>query len=114
MEKRFYFQNGLRVEIAKSPRFLHEVIEIATNFELAHYGGRLQRSIRVQPLQSHLQAITHPSGIRKVDGSEKHFKSGSFYPILEVSAWASKQSEPPSAVSIFVHNGSSLNGTTEE
>ncbi|KAE9337269.1 hypothetical protein PF008_g12613 [Phytophthora fragariae] len=37
MEKRFYFQNGLRAETAKkvkelSPRFLHEVIEIATNF----------------------------------------------------------------------------------
>ncbi|GMF22820.1 unnamed protein product [Phytophthora fragariaefolia] len=44
MEKRFYFQNGLRSETAKkvkelSPRFLHEVIEIATNFEFAHCGG---------------------------------------------------------------------------
>ncbi|EGZ14315.1 hypothetical protein PHYSODRAFT_434497, partial [Phytophthora sojae] len=44
MEKRFYFQYGLRAETSKkvkelSPRFLHEVIEIATNFEFAHYGG---------------------------------------------------------------------------
>ncbi|EGZ21922.1 hypothetical protein PHYSODRAFT_493717, partial [Phytophthora sojae] len=44
MEKRFYVQNGLRAETAKkvkelSPRLLHEVIEIATNFEFAHYGG---------------------------------------------------------------------------
>ncbi|OWY99394.1 hypothetical protein PHMEG_00029605 [Phytophthora megakarya] len=67
----FYFQNGLRAETAKkvkelSPRFLHEVIEIATNFEFAHYGGgSLQRSIRVHPLQRHLQALNHPSGIRK-------------------------------------------------
>ncbi|EGZ07766.1 hypothetical protein PHYSODRAFT_528769, partial [Phytophthora sojae] len=40
MEKRFYFQNGLRAETAKkvkelSPRFLHDVIEIATNFYTA-------------------------------------------------------------------------------
>ncbi|EGZ06130.1 hypothetical protein PHYSODRAFT_531829, partial [Phytophthora sojae] len=53
MEKRFYSQNGLRAETAKkvkelSPRFLHEVIDIATNFEFAHYGG-----LSVKPAVSH-------------------------------------------------------------
>ncbi|OWZ22391.1 hypothetical protein PHMEG_0002922 [Phytophthora megakarya] len=50
----------------------------------------------------------------KATKETNHYVSGSFYAILEVSAWASKQSEPPSAVSMFVDNGSSLNGVTGE
>ncbi|OWZ00298.1 LOW QUALITY PROTEIN: hypothetical protein PHMEG_00028544 [Phytophthora megakarya] len=150
MEKRFYFQNGLRAETAKkvkelSPRFLHDVIEITTSFEFVHYGGQ---SAKVNTGPATLQALNHPSGIRKsrwvgkilqkvvreMSGLRlslviilghikpqckatkeiKHYVSGSFYAFLEVSAWASKQSEPPSAVSFFVGNGRSLNGVTEE
>ncbi|RAW22943.1 hypothetical protein PC110_g20618 [Phytophthora cactorum] len=62
MEKLFYFQNGLRAETAKkvkelSPRFLHEVIEIATNFEFAHYGGQAATSSTV--IQSFSKATTN-------------------------------------------------------
>ncbi|OWZ20530.1 hypothetical protein PHMEG_0005033 [Phytophthora megakarya] len=153
IEKRFYFQNGLRAETAKkvkelSPRFLHEVIEIAVNFEFAQYGGSLQRSMRVQPRQSHLQVLTPLGNPKKSMGRKNTSKGGSrdewtknatchncgqlghikpqckanketnryvsFFAILEVSAWALKESEPPSAVSNFVDNGSSVNGGTEE
>ncbi|KAF1333396.1 Retrovirus polyprotein, partial [Globisporangium splendens] len=45
MEKRFYFQNGLRSETAirvkeMSPTTLLEVIEHTTNFEFAHFSGK--------------------------------------------------------------------------
>ena len=44
MEKRFYFQHGLRSETSKkikeeSPDQLSQVMEIASNFEFAHFGG---------------------------------------------------------------------------
>ncbi|EGZ06129.1 hypothetical protein PHYSODRAFT_532005, partial [Phytophthora sojae] len=42
-----------------------------------------------------------------------HYVGGSFYAILEISALAFKQDETPAEVSIFVDNGSSLNGVTE-
>ncbi|OWZ00018.1 hypothetical protein PHMEG_00028883 [Phytophthora megakarya] len=120
MEKRFYFQNGLRAETATKmkelrPRFLHEVIKIATNFEFAHWG----QSAKVNEWTK--TATCHNYGQRghikpqcKANKETNHYVSGSFYAILEVSAWASKQSEPPSAVSIFVDNGSSLNGVTSK
>eukprot|EP00644_Phytophthora_capsici_P005109 jgi/Phyca11/96829/e_gw1.1.767.1 len=49
LEKRFFFQNGLREETAKkikeeSPSTLQEAIEIASNFEFAHYSGRPPRA----------------------------------------------------------------------
>ncbi|GMF40675.1 unnamed protein product [Phytophthora fragariaefolia] len=49
LEKRFFFQNGLREETAKkikeeSPNTLQEAIEIASNFEFAHYSGMFSPS----------------------------------------------------------------------
>ncbi|OWZ01964.1 hypothetical protein PHMEG_00026559 [Phytophthora megakarya] len=156
MEKRFYFQNGLRAETAKkvkelSSRFLHEVIEITTNFEFIHYGRQSAKVITGPATSKPSTSSKPPLGNQKKSMDRKntskgdsrdewtktatchnsgppghikpqckaiketnHYVSGSFYAILEVSAWASKQSEPPSAVSIFVDNGSSLNGVTEE
>ncbi|KAE8982676.1 hypothetical protein PR001_g23659 [Phytophthora rubi] len=156
MEKRFYFQNGLRAETAKkvkelSLRFLHEVIEIATNFEFAHYGG-----LSVKPAVSHQPSSKAVSSVKPAANSTtkpqerkppskrgpkedwrksatcnncgqfghikpqctstkemNHYVGGSFYAILEVSALAFKQDETPAEVSIFVDNGSSLNGVTE-
>lgn len=49
MEKRFYFQNGLRSETQSkikehSPGTLAEAIEIASNFEFAHFSGKPVRA----------------------------------------------------------------------
>ncbi|OWY94759.1 hypothetical protein PHMEG_00035422 [Phytophthora megakarya] len=126
---------GLRAETAKkvkelSSRFFHEVIEIATDFELAHYGRQSAKKKSMDRKNTSKgdskdewtkTATCHncgPPGHIKPQckaTKETNFNvSGSIDAILEVSAWASKQSEPPSAVSIFVDNGSSLNGVTEE
>ncbi|GMF44102.1 unnamed protein product [Phytophthora fragariaefolia] len=48
LEKRFFFQKGLREKTAKkikeeSPNTLQEAIEIASNFEFAYYSGRPPR-----------------------------------------------------------------------
>ncbi|OWZ05518.1 hypothetical protein PHMEG_00022383 [Phytophthora megakarya] len=137
--------NGLRAETAKkvkelSPRFLHEVIEIATNFEFAHYGGQSTKvdtgPATLKPSTRSKPTLRNPKNSRdewtktatyhncgqlghikpqcKATKETNHYISGSFYAILEVSAWASKRSEPRGAVSIFVDNGSSRNGVTEE
>ncbi|GMF18325.1 unnamed protein product [Phytophthora fragariaefolia] len=61
VQKRFFFQNGLREETAKkfkeeNPNTLQEAIEIASNFEFAHYSGRPPRvpskSFRPVPTES--------------------------------------------------------------
>ncbi|GMF62087.1 unnamed protein product [Phytophthora fragariaefolia] len=157
IEKRFYFQNGLRPETEKkvkelSPRFLHEVIEIATNFEFAHYGelsakttanhqpsSKAASSMKPEanntskPLERKLSpksgpkedwrksATCHNCGqvghIKPQCKSTKesnHYVGGSFNAILEVKALAYNQEEAATDVSIFVDNGSSLNGVTED
>ncbi|GMF35337.1 unnamed protein product [Phytophthora fragariaefolia] len=157
MEKRFYFQNGLRPETAKkvkelSPRFLHEVIEIATNFEFAHYGGlSAKTTANHQPSSKAVSSVKQeannsskprerklsPKSGPKEDWRKSatchncgqvglikpqckstkesnHYVGGSFYAILEVKALAYNQEEAATDVSIFVDNGSSLNGVTED
>ncbi|KAG4047543.1 hypothetical protein PC123_g17103 [Phytophthora cactorum] len=137
MEKLFYFQNGLRAETAKkvkelSPRFLHEVIEIATNFEFAHYGGQAATSSTV--IQSFSKATTNakPGNNKQIMSSaqkqsaksepKEDWESRPHVIIVDssgtssrsVKALASKEDEHPTDVSIFVDNGSSLNGVIED
>ncbi|GMF61036.1 unnamed protein product [Phytophthora fragariaefolia] len=132
--------------------FLHEVIEIATNFEFAHYGGlsanttaNHQPSSKTascvkpeayntsKPPERKLSAKSGPKAdwrksatchncgqvghIKPQCKSTKesnHYVGGSFYAILEVKALAYNQEEAATDVSIFVDNGSSLNGVTED
>ncbi|POM61728.1 polyprotein [Phytophthora palmivora] len=146
MEKRFYFQNGLRAETAKKS------LRFATNFEFAHYGGQSakasmgtastskpsitskppsnypKRSVDRKPLTKSgskddwkKSATCHNCGqlghIKpqcKVTKESNRYVGGSFYAILEVKALACRHNESPTSLSIFVDNGSSLNGVTEE
>ncbi|GMG18247.1 unnamed protein product [Phytophthora fragariaefolia] len=98
MEKRFYFQNGLRPETAKkvkelSPRFLHE-----RKSATCHNCGQ----------------VGHIKPQCKSTKESNHYVGGSFYAILEVKALAFNQEEAATDVSISVDNGSSPNGVTED
>ena len=160
MEKRFYFQNGLRSETEKkikeeSPAELKSVIEIATNFEFAHFADKPPPSAQGQfkkdkkKSQQDMEKKTAPkkdnsdwkknatcnncgikghispdcrkpnnkdkSKMSKADGKKEtnNYMSGSFYAILEVQAVAFNGNFPRD-VSIFIDNGCSLNGVSEE
>lgn len=128
---------------------MHDVIEIATNFEFAHYGGQSAKlstgnSSTSKPSTNGKPPVGNPMDLKpslkggsrddwkksatchncgqlghikpqcKATKGMNHYVGGSFYAILEVKALACRHDEPPTSVSIFVDNGSSLNGVTEE
>jgi hypothetical protein len=156
MEKRFYFQNGLRAETEKKikeegPSYLQEVIEIASNFEFAHYTGKPVKSSIAAVSAANPKAKTpvqkqqgsSNKSAKKINSSQdwkknaichscqkkghiapecpnrpkkeaNHYVSGSFYAILEVQAEAFSNEANRQEVSIFIDNGCSLNGISEE
>ncbi|KAF1326791.1 reverse transcriptase, partial [Globisporangium splendens] len=146
MEKRFYFQNGLRNETAKkikeeSPNRLADVIEIASNFEFAHFAGKSpqtssagsiskpkaekkqfsQKSKDKQKDDWKKTAICHKCGKKghiapdcRAKKETANFINGSFYAILEVSAKAFSEDTEQVDVSIFIDNGCSINGISPE
>jgi hypothetical protein len=156
MEKRFYFQNGLRAETEKQikeegPSYLQEVIEIASNFEFAHYTGKPVKSSIAAVSAANPKAKTpvqkqqgsSNKSAKKINSSQdwkknaichscqkkghiapecpnrpkkeaNHYVSGSFYAILEVQAEAFSNEANRQEVSIFIDNGCSLNGISEE
>ncbi|KAF1329279.1 Retrovirus polyprotein, partial [Globisporangium splendens] len=153
MEQRFYFQNGLRPETVgkikeESPMLLKDVIEIASNFEFAHFVGKPPKSTSAQPsaskskrfktakkperssINANRQSDWKKSATCNKCGIKGHispdcrtgdkpkeanrYVSGSFYAILQVMAKAFKDADHPSEVSIFIDNGCSLNGISEE
>ncbi|OWZ22365.1 reverse transcriptase [Phytophthora megakarya] len=116
MEKRFYFQNGLRAETAKKVKeFIGKSQYGSSHFEAIY---KLQTTPRESEIVDGSENTSKGAGSYqtqcKSTKETNHYVSVSFYVILEVSAWASKQSELPTAVSSFVDNGSSLNGVIEE
>ncbi|KAF1317995.1 reverse transcriptase, partial [Globisporangium splendens] len=146
MEKRFYFQNGLRNETAKkikeeSPSRLADVIEIASNFEFAHFAGKSpqtsstgsiskpkaekkqfsQKSKDKQKDDWKKTATCHKCGKKghtapdcRAKKETANFINGSFYAILEVSAKAFSEDTEQVDVSIFIDNGCSINGISPE
>ncbi|POM63056.1 hypothetical protein PHPALM_27708, partial [Phytophthora palmivora] len=154
--KRFFFQNGLREETSKkikeeSPSTLQEAIEIASNFELAHYSGKPPRapakgsqgssSSGHRPPKSKQQNNKHyekkkganddwkkkatcrncgkvghisPDCSQPKRTEANRYMQGAVYAILEAEARAFKTEDQERPVTIFVDNGSSLNGVTEE
>ncbi|GMF40414.1 unnamed protein product [Phytophthora lilii] len=112
MEKRFFFQNGLREETARkikeeSPSTLQDAIEIASNFEFAHYSGKPLK------LWQRVRKDHRARGIPKRTEANRYMK-GALYAILEAEARAFKTEDQKRPVTIFIDNGSSLNGVTEK
>ena len=146
LEKRFYFQNGLRSETARkikeeSPSLLKDAIAIATNFEFAHFQSQPPHSNPLSAIRSHRKnkkfekptkpksdwkksATCNKCGIKghiapeckktPSDSAKNNYMSGSIYASLEVKAEAITDSNLKREVSIFVDNGCSLNGVSEE
>ncbi|KAF1333397.1 Retrovirus polyprotein, partial [Globisporangium splendens] len=146
MEKRFYFQNGLRNETAKkikeeSPSRLADVIEIASNFEFAHFAGKSpqtsstgsiskpkaekkqfsQKSKDTQKDDWKKTATCHKCGKKghvapdcRAKKETANFINGSFYAILEVSAKAFSEDTEHVDVSAFIDNGCGINGISPE
>ncbi|KAK1940892.1 hypothetical protein P3T76_007598 [Phytophthora citrophthora] len=155
LEKRFFFQNGLREETAKkikeeSPSTLQEAIEIASNFEFAHFSGRPPRT-PAKPSQAlsdsgnrapkskqqntkrfekksknddwtktatcrNCDKVGHisPQCTQPKRKEANRYVKGAVYAILEAEARAFKTEDQERPVTIFIDNGSSLNGVTEE
>ncbi|KAE8955945.1 hypothetical protein PR001_g31906, partial [Phytophthora rubi] len=156
LEKRFFFQNGLREETAKkikeeSPSTLQEATEIASNFEFAHYSGKPPR-VSTKSSQAPAESGNRPHKSRpqkpkrfekKKDKNDDWTKtatckncgkvghispqcnapkrkeanryiSGALYAILEAEAQAFKEAGQERSVAIFIDNGCSLNGVSEE
>ncbi|KAH7488446.1 Retrovirus-related Pol polyprotein from transposon 412 [Phytophthora ramorum] len=156
LEKRFFFQNGLREETAKkikeeSPSTLQDAMEIASNFEFAHYSGkppRIPSKSSQSPAESGKRSIKPTSQKPKRFEKKKNknddwtktatcnncgkvghispqctapkrkeanrYISGALYAILEAEAHAYKETGQERSVTIFIDNGCSLNGVSEE
>ncbi|KAK1943275.1 hypothetical protein P3T76_004671 [Phytophthora citrophthora] len=148
-------RNGLREETARkikeeSPSTLQDAIEIASNFEFAHYSGKPPRAPakgsqgssssghRASKSKQNSKSSDKKKG--KSDDWKKtatcrncgkfghispdctqpkrteanRYMQGAVYAILEAEAQAFKTDDQKRPVTIFIDNGSSLNGVTEE
>ncbi|GMF37347.1 unnamed protein product [Phytophthora fragariaefolia] len=157
LEKGLFSQNGLRKEAAKkikeeSPSVLREAIEIASNFEFAHYPGRPPRvpakSSKLASMESGHRASksrTHkPKRFEKKNDTNddwnktatsqncgvvghispqckapkrkevNRYISGVLYAFLEAEAQALKDAGHERLATVFIDNGCSLNGVSED
>ncbi|ETP27604.1 hypothetical protein F442_23119, partial [Phytophthora nicotianae P10297] len=156
LEKRFFFQNGLREETARkikeeSPSTLQDAIEIASNFEFAHYSGKPPRApakgSQGPSSSGHRAPNSKQHNTKRSDNKKgksedwkktamcrncgkvghispdctqskrteaNRYMQGAVYAILEADARAFKTKDRERPVTIFIENGNSLNGVTEE
>ncbi|POM59604.1 hypothetical protein PHPALM_31632 [Phytophthora palmivora] len=139
MEERFCFQNGLRKETARkikeySPHTLQQAIEIASNFEFAHYSGNPPRAPS-KPAFSQTDTGFRSSKRNqqhnkrfdskkcKNDEWRKTVKCNNCGEVSHISSQCMKHKSKEANrfmsgsvydVSIFIDNGSSLDGVSEE